>query len=289
MTDKTKNLLIRTASGIVLLAIVLAALLINYATYCALALVIMLGCTIEFYKLARKAGAKPMIILGCFASVLILAANLLLIWGVTRGWHWDLSVGIPIIIGLFVIFTIVEIFATELVSHSQNPMLDIGTTLTAPLYTAVPVSLMSLLPMVSDIAGSWNPLIILAYIFMVWANDIFAYLFGITLGKHKMCPRISPKKSWEGFAGGVLAATAFGAFAGWYLGGNIWLWGGVGLAVALSGVAGDLTESMFKRSVDVKDSGHIMPGHGGFLDRFDAMLLSAPVAFIIFTIYSLLR
>lgn len=288
MTEKTKNLFIRTASGIVLLGIVLAALLIDFATYCALAGIIVLGGMYEFYRMVKLAGTKPLMICGSVIGILILASTLTAIWGITNAWSWNMTVGSVIILTIATIVETVAVFVIELAQGSKTPMQNIGATLTAPLYVAVPVSLMSLLPMVCDIPGSWNPQVILAYIFMVWVNDIFAYLFGITLGKHKMSPTISPKKSWEGFIGGVVFASAFGALAGWWLGGNIVLWGCVGMCVALSGVAGDLIESMFKRSVDIKDSGRLIPGHGGMLDRFDAMLISAPVAFIIFTTYSLL-
>ena len=118
------------------------------------------------------------------------------------------------------------------------------------------------------------------YIFIIWANDVFAYLFGITLGKHRLFERISPKKSWEGFFGGVLGAMAMGYTAATILDGNTIVWVGMALVAALSGVFGDLVESMFKRSVDIKDSGNIIPGHGGWLDRFDALILSLPFVFI---------
>jgi phosphatidate cytidylyltransferase len=93
-----------------------------------------------------------------------------------------------------------------------------------------------------------------------------------------MCERISPKKSWEGFVGGVVAAVGFAVLWGWLLDGNMLVWAGLGGVVAITGVAGDFVESLFKRSAGVKDSGAIMPGHGGVLDRFDALFISAPYA-----------
>ena len=100
------------------------------------------------------------------------------------------------------------------------------------------------------------------------------------LGRHRLFERLSPKKSWEGFFGGVAGAVAAGVAAGWQLGGSLWAWGGLALVVAATGVLGDLTESMFKRAAGVKDSGRSIPGHGGVLDRFDAVLLSAPFALV---------
>jgi phosphatidate cytidylyltransferase len=131
----------------------------------------------------------------------------------------------------------------------------------------------------------WDVRIAPAFMTVVWANDVFAYLVGVSVGRHKMCPRISPHKSWEGFAGGLVGATAVsGLIGGWWIGGNVWLWLGFGLVVALAAVGGDLLESRFKRAAGVKDSGRLLPGHGGLLDRFDATLGAVPVAFLFFLV-----
>ena len=140
----------------------------------------------------------------------------------------------------------------------------------------------------------WRAKIVLFYIFIIWANDSFAYLFGITLGKHRLFERISPKKSWEGFVGGLFGAALMGFIAAKDIISDMELcgmtdinemgvmvkWIGMALIAAVAGVFGDLVESLFKRSIDIKDSGRIMPGHGGWLDRFDALLLSIPFSFI---------
>ena len=128
----------------------------------------------------------------------------------------------------------------------------------------------------------------LAFIGIIWVNDVFAYLVGVTFGKHRLCERISPKKSWEGFFGGLIGAVGAALLFGYLFGGNLCIWGGLGLIVALTGVAGDLVESLIKRSVDVKDSGALMPGHGGVLDRFDALILSVPFAVVYLLIVGIL-
>lgn len=124
---------------------------------------------------------------------------------------------------------------------------------------------------------------------VVWANDVCAYLVGVTLGRHKMAPRLSPHKSWEGFVGGLVGAVVVATFVGrFWIGVEFDLpgiWGAFGLFVALAAVGGDLAESWFKRAAGVKDSGRVFPGHGGFLDRFDAMLGAAPVAFLFMMIF----
>ena len=120
-----------------------------------------------------------------------------------------------------------------------------------------------------------------------WVTDSFAFLVGRKIGKHKMCPSISPKKSWEGFFGGIVFAVGFAMAAGYMMEGNVYAWGGLGAVVALAGVAGDLVESMIKREFDVKDSGNLIPGHGGVLDRFDALLMAMPFAYIYMIILGL--
>ena len=142
-------------------------------------------------------------------------------------------------------------------------------------------------------AGEWDLRIAPVFIVTVWANDTFAYLVGITLGrhgKHKLCERLSPKKTWEGFAGGIAGAVAVAALTGeFWMEGNVWLWMAFGLLVALAAVGGDLAESAVKRRAAVKDSGALLPGHGGLLDRFDATLGAVPVAFLFFLITYLAR
>lgn len=161
--------------------------------------------------------------------------------------------------------------------------------LAALLYIALPLVLLLALPlpMLDHMLGApgdrfyYEPAILLMYFCIIWANDVFAYLTGITIGKHKMAPRISPKKSWEGFAGGLVGAIAVGLLFARLLHADSYLvWGGLALVAALGGVAGDLFESWLKRRAGVKDSGNILPGHGGWLDRFDALLFSLPFSFI---------
>lgn len=145
-----------------------------------------------------------------------------------------------------------------------------------------------------------DPMLVITLLFVVWLSDTGAYIVGVTIGKHKMAPKLSPKKSWEGFFGGLLFGTATALLmyalywsnqldAQEYVFGNAALgsgltmrlkWLGFGLLVSLAAVGGDLIESKFKRVLGVKDSGRIIPGHGGMLDRFDALLLATPVAWV---------
>ena len=130
----------------------------------------------------------------------------------------------------------------------------------------------------------------LALIALVWINDTFAYLSGSLLGKHKMTPVLSPGKTWEGFAGGLLV-TLLAGWLTWKLTGiaSLWAWFGISMLVTLLGLAGDLFESGLKRSVKVKNTGQLLPGHGGILDRFDSLLFVAPAVLILIILIKLVR
>ena len=157
------------------------------------------------------------------------------------------------------------------------------------LYVALPFGLLCLFDQLDFFPQpQWSrAAFVICYFLIIWANDVFAYLVGMAFGRHPLFPRHSPKKSWEGFFGGLLGALCVGgAIAALSWGGVAWpLWLGLSLVVSVTGVAGDLVESMFKRTAGVKDSGNLIPGHGGVLDRFDAVLVSAPFVFVYVSLY----
>ncbi len=130
--------------------------------------------------------------------------------------------------------------------------------------------------------GTWPTL---WYIFIIWANDVGAYLVGSTVGRHKLCPRVSPLKTWEGAFGGLVFGVATGVAGAYAMDWDVWFWAGLSVIAVVTGVVGDLMESMFKRAAHVKDSGGLLPGHGGILDRFDSLIFSAPFIFLYFVIF----
>ena len=139
-------------------------------------------------------------------------------------------------------------------------------------------------------SGKWMPEIIFFPFLLVWVNDTFAYLSGSLLGKHKLFPRISPKKSWEGsIGGGVFSIASSFVFAHYFSFLSVWEWAGLALVVVIFGTWGDLTESLMKRQLGIKDSGHILPGHGGMLDRFDSALLAIPAAVVYLYVLMLMK
>lgn len=277
MSDKLKNLLVRTASGAVLLAIVAGASLSIYS-YALLLFAIMVIGLVEFYKMARHNGSKPQFITGIATGIILFIGLALPAIGVQN----KSFEGIEILMAMTIIFISLVIpicMVIELFKVSQTPMSNIATTILGIVYVTLPLSLMMYIPLFLG-GNTWQPWYFLFYLFIVWANDVFAYLVGITMGKHRLCERISPKKSWEGFFGGIIGAIGVGALGAYFLDGRYEIWIGLAAIIAITGVLGDLVESMFKREAGIKDSGNIMPGHGGVLDRFDALLISAPFAFI---------
>ena len=283
MTSKMKNLMTRTLSGVVLVLCFIGAILWSKWSFAILLLVIMAGALIEFYRLCSACGYRPLRTIGLITGVATFALALFVF--VEYGNVVSYATG-KLVLGLilYLLMIVPAMFVCELWHRSETPIANVATTIGGVVYVALPLSLLLFVPLLLG-GGEWNPLMALAYIAILWMNDIFAYLFGMTLGRHRMCERISPKKSWEGFFGGVVAAIATGVLFGWLFGGNMLVWGGLAAVVAVTGVAGDFVESLFKRSANVKDSGAIMPGHGGFLDRFDAFLISAPYAFVYLLIF----
>ena len=275
---KIKNLMVRTLSGLVLVAVFVGAVLGSQWSFGALLLLILVGGQTEFYKLARETGLSPQRWMGLAVGVLLFALNFIVFRQFSRS-VTDEAGGAVLYLLLYIGLLLPTLFVCELFRRSATPLANLGATLLGVLYVAVPLSLLLYVPVLAG-DGVWRPETVLCYIFIIWANDVFAYLVGMTFGRHRLCERLSPKKSWEGFFGGLAGAVATGLAAAYALDANYWVWGGLALVASLSGVAGDLVESMFKREAGVKDSGQVIPGHGGVLDRFDALLLSAPYVFL---------
>ena len=273
-----KNLMVRTLSGLVLVAVFVGAVLGSQWSFGALLLLILVGGQTEFYKLARETGLSPQRWMGLAVGVLLFALNFIVFRQFSRS-VTDEAGGAVLYLLLYIGLLLPTLFVCELFRRSATPLAHLGATLLGVLYVAVPLSLLLYVPVLAG-DGVWRPETVLCYIFIIWANDVFAYLVGMTFGRHRLCERLSPKKSWEGFFGGLAGAVATGLAAAYALDANYWVWGGLALVASLSGVAGDLVESMFKREAGVKDSGQVIPGHGGVLDRFDALLLSAPYVFL---------
>jgi len=275
-----KKLLIRTISAIVFAAITLASLLINEYVFAAYALFVMGGMMVEFFHMTmgkRYRFAQGATIVTAFMLFLVLFASR------------EFSLQTKYI--SLIIVPLLALLVSSFFYMDKSSFTDYSHLCTSLLYIALPVSLSSTV-VLRD--GCFNGKVILAFFIIIWASDVGAYLLGMSLGQRsssrKLCPDISPKKSWVGFWGGLITA----ALTGYMLSGNLLpevscLHGAVlGLLMGVSGVAGDLFESMWKRHYGLKDSGNIIPGHGGLLDRFDSSLFAMPVGAVYLAIFNLL-
>ena len=230
----------------------------------------------EFYSLAEEQGSNPQRIVGLAAGLVLFALNFAFVSDdiqILGSARQAFACGMALLLLL-----LPAMFICELYRRRENPAANIGITFMGVVYVALPFSLMCYIPIIGS--ETWSPWMMIFYVFIIWANDVFAYLVGMSVGRHRLCERLSPKKSWEGFFGGIAGAVAMGLVAARVMDGSCWVWAGLALVAAATGVLGDLVESMFKRAAGVKDSGTLIPGHGGVLDRFDAMLLSAPFVFV---------
>lgn len=192
------------------------------------------------------------------------------------------------------LLTLIYLFISELYLKQKNPIQDWAYTMLSQLYVALPFSMINVLsfqadPLTGQIAYHW--LLPMSVFIFLWANDTGAYCTGSLLGRHKLFPRVSPGKTWEGSIGGAVIVLIIAAVISYFAGSDASLstlnaqlstlkWLGLGLVVVFFGTWGDLVESLFKRTLGIKDSGNILPGHGGMLDRFDSSLMAIPAAVI---------
>lgn len=192
------------------------------------------------------------------------------------------------------LLTLIYLFISELYLKQKNPIQDWAYTMLSQLYIALPFSMINVLsfqadPLTGQIAYHW--LLPMSVFIFLWANDTGAYCAGSLFGRHKLFPRVSPGKTWEGSIGGAVIVLIIAAVISYFAGSDASLstlnaqlstfkWLGLGLVVVFFGTWGDLVESLFKRTLGIKDSGNILPGHGGMLDRFDSSLMAIPAAVI---------
>jgi phosphatidate cytidylyltransferase len=272
------NFFRRTLTGIWIVLFILGGFCLHPVSFFLTGLILLAGTQYEYYMMIGSTGIKPQMITGMITGLSAYILSTLIAAGkITPGF-------LLILVPMMSVIMVIELYRKE-----EKPFDSLAHTFFSVLYTAVPFSLFpfaafshygldSILPHSSIV---FSPGIILGFFILLWANDTGAYITGITFGKHRLMESISPKKSWEGFFGGLVIAAA----AAWLISG--WLgvldrkgWVIISVIVSIAGTYGDLVESMLKRSLGVKDSGTIMPGHGGFLDRFDSVTISFPLVYL---------
>ena len=277
------NFLRRTLTAVFIVIFVLGGFWLHPLSFFITGLILLGGAQYEYYFLIRSTGARPQVITGLATGLTAYILSTLIAAG------YMVDAWFLLLIPMMTIIMVIELYRRQ-----ERPFDSLAHTFFPVLYVAIPFSmfpfsafsqsgLKALLPHGNII---FSPGIIVGFFLLLWANDTGAYLIGVTFGKHKLMKRISPKKSWEGFLGGIVIAAG----VAWILSG--WLgvvekidWIVIALIVSVAGTHGDLIESMFKRSLGVKDSGNIMPGHGGFLDRFDSAVIAFPLVFLYIALF----
>jgi phosphatidate cytidylyltransferase len=264
-----QNLYTRTITGIFFTGLIIGSLFAHPVAFAAVILVMMMVGLLEFYRLAGSQEIYPQQVLGFIVGAVIYSIVALIALGLVSALFLAL---LPVLLLLF--------FIAELYRSKPNSLLNITFSIFPIAYVSIPFAMLIFLmnPMVTGDQPHWH--IIFSFFIILWSNDTFAYLVGITIGKHKLSEKISPKKTWEGTIGGII----FGLIAAFILSVffkelNLWQWLAASLIINIAGIFGDLSESLIKRHFQVKDSGNILPGHGGILDRFDAVIFAAPVLF----------
>jgi phosphatidate cytidylyltransferase len=285
------NFIVRTITGIIFVAAVVASFLRPEAM--VLLFAIVTGLTVwEFTGLVNE---RPGVTVNRFICTV---AGVYFLFAMTYYCSDIYGGAAKSVVFIPYLVTVIYLLVAELYIKQEDPINNWAYTMLSQMYIALPFSLLNVLAFTASPEGLvlFNPILPLSVFIFLWMNDTGAYCIGSLLGRHKLFPRISPGKSWEGSIGGAVVVLAVAyllyvfdsgqlsylADAGFRSSGMLTLeqWLGLGLVVVVFGTWGDLVESLFKRTLGIKDSGSILPGHGGMLDRFDSSLLAIPAAVI---------
>ncbi|HIA05383.1 MAG TPA: phosphatidate cytidylyltransferase [Flavobacteriales bacterium] len=267
------NMVTRALTGSLIVATILGGIYYDRSSFVGLFFVITTFGLWEFYTLAEKGGMAPQKLLGTIAGAAFFVISSMYILRM-----------IPLVYLLVIMPLMFLILIAELYRKSESPLVNISITLSGIFYLSIPMVLLSYLsyPPAYGLRDNYdyNPNILIGFFLILWTNDTFAYLVGKTLGKRKLFESVSPQKTWEGSFGGAVFSIVLAYFLVRFfpeLRKRDWLVV-AGIIVLFSNL-GDLIQSKFKRSVYVKDSGTVLPGHGGILDRFDGVYLAAPFVY----------
>ena len=268
------NFVQRTITGILFVVILVGCILLTPISFGILFALISALSVYEFGQLMDK--SKQVAInkkITSLAGAYLFLAVMAFCTGAT-----DAQVFLPYLLLLL------YLMITELYLKKENPLGNWAFTMLSQLYIALPFALLNILAFHNDVASSsvsYNPVLPLSVFVFIWLSDTGAYCVGSLIGKHRLFERISPKKSWEGsIGGGVFSIASSLVFAHYFPFLHLAEWMGLAFTVVVFGTWGDLTESLMKRQLGIKDSGNILPGHGGMLVRFDSALMAIPAAVI---------
>lgn len=283
-----RSLLTRTLTAAVFVAVLLSCICWNYYSFTALFFVVSMWGLHEYFKIAELLGAKPFKWIGFIVcgfmyasisvpSIIFISPDSNVILFGAQYLSSQLLESVLVLIFLLFVF--------GLFSKNEKPIKNMGFTILGILYCGLPFYFLNKLVFVgrSEILEHlhYSPHVILGMILLIWASDTYAYLVGSLIGKRKLNERISPGKTWEGtIGGGVLTMASSYIIAGWFPEIEFKHWLVISLLVVVFGTLGDLFESLLKRQAGIKDSGKIMPGHGGILDRFDSLMFVTPFVYV---------
>ncbi|MEA2042579.1 MAG: phosphatidate cytidylyltransferase [Bacteroidota bacterium] len=263
------NFLTRTLTAILFVVIIFVALFLHHILFGIVFYLFMVVALQEFYNIPKQGNIPAQKKFGILTGSIIFIISYL---------HAHELIGIYVfllLVPLFMSFFLIEIFKT-----SENHYNSIATTIFGIIYITVPFSMFNYLGKVEIPGADITDLLLPAFFVILWSNDTGAYITGSLAGRHKFAENISPKKTIEGTFGGIVLATVVAALMSLFdTGLSVTGWIGLGLIISISGTYGDLAESMLKRRGAIKDSGTILPGHGGILDRFDSFLFAVPAAY----------
>jgi len=273
------NFQVRTITGLSMVFLLLFSLWYNQWLFAGIFLVVTILGLWEFYTLFSSGDIHPQKIYGTVCGSILYLLLFLVHFAeqdlFSHSWYF-----FPVFAAMAMFFFS---FIIEIYREKPRPLENIAITATGILYVAFPLALLNLLHSPDSVGFLGFPAYLLGYFIFTWFYDTGAYLYGKPFGKHKLFERISPKKTWEGtIAGAMLAGLTAIGFNFLVPGISMTDWLMLALIVVIFGTFGDLSESLFKRSLNLKDSGNILPGHGGILDRFDTIFISAPFVFLYF-------
>jgi phosphatidate cytidylyltransferase len=248
--------------------VMLGSIFLGGYTFTFFYLILSLAALFEFFGMIKTAGIRPHRNIALFAAALIFL--------MTAGYH---LLQFETKFMLLIVPLIFSVFISELYKKEKIPFSNISYTFVGFIYVTVPFCFFYSLGFIQN-QSAYNFHLPLSFLLMLWASDTGQYLFGVKFGKTRLFERHSPKKSWEGFIGGVFTSVLVSYLISLFFTEiSPLVFGGMAVLIVCFGTLGDLVESMLKRSLNVKDSGNILPGHGGFLDRFDGLLIAAPVVY----------
>lgn len=258
---------VRAITGFFFVVVMLASLLLGQYAFAVFFIVLSFLCLVEFYRLVKTDVIKPHRSLGVLLAGTIITP--LVLNFLFEDYLNYIFLAVPAAISICIV---------ELFRKKEHPFVNLAFTYFGILFIILPFCFFTASAFIGRTFNFHYPL---AFMLMLWASDTGAYIFGINFGKHKLFERHSPKKSWEGFFGGMLTSLLTAYFISTQFSDLAMIhWFVISLIIVIAGTFGDLFESMLKRSIAIKDSGSLLPGHGGLLDRFDGFLFAAPLFFL---------